>query len=93
MSQWVSISNPFQSLVDSFVNSMNFGLASNITTPVRSFVSHKGKMKTLKLDCNCIWITIDKKVKFSAKVNERKCIKKHPLTFLNVGLINDYAPF
>jgi len=54
------------------------------------------KLKSLSLSCNCIWKKFGKKIEYNndlTKASYGKCDKGHPLTSIDLGLINDFVSF
>jgi len=51
-----------------------------------------GKLKSLPLSCGCIWKWFGEKIKFD-NIKNAKCSESKPLTFIDVGLINDFISY
>jgi len=54
------------------------------------------KLEHIPLYCGCTWTKLGKKIKVNndlAKVDCGKCSKGHPLTSIDLGLVNDFISF
>jgi len=54
------------------------------------------KLRYISLYCGCTWTKLKKKIKFKSdltKADYGKCSKGHPLTSIDLGLVNDFLTF
>jgi len=54
------------------------------------------KLENLPLSCGCIWTKFGEKVKYNnylIRTGYGKCDKDHPLTSIDLGLVNDFVSF
>jgi len=54
------------------------------------------KLKNLPLFCGCIWTKFAKKIEYNNDLTKRnygKCDKGHPLSSIDLGLVNDFVSF